>query len=257
VSRFRRRGRDEESPDEIDGVDKTDGAEAVGDDGFGGTDGAGGTETAGLRADGPWDVSEVDDPGSTRVNMGALWIPGRPGLEVRVEADPTTEVVIAVVLVLDDSALQVVPFAAPRSEGIWTDVRTEIRAGITRDGGTADEVDGPCGPELRTNVQVKGPNGVSTAQRARFIGVDGPRWFLRGVLTGEAAVSEDAANDLLELFRDVVVVRGADAMAPRDPIPLRLPTQLTGEDDPDDPDAADDENTLRPFERGPEITEIH
>ena len=255
MSRFRRRGRDDETPDDAtDGVDEADGYEADGDEAVG-DDGAVGPDAAGLRAKGPWDVSEVDDPGSSRVNMGSLWIPGRPGLEVRAEADPSSDTVIAVVLVLGDSALQVVPFAAPRSEGIWTDVRTEIRAGITKDGGTADEVVGPFGPELRTNVQVKGPNGVATAQRARFLGVDGPRWFLRGVLTGEAAVSEPAAGDLLELFRDLVVVRGADAMAPRDPIPLRLPTQLTGEDE--DPGGPDDENTLRPFERGPEITEIH
>ena len=240
MSRFRRRGRDEESPDEAEFVDETTGTDDDGD------------EADGLRMDGPWDVSEVDDPGSSRVNMGALWIPGRPGLEVRVEADPSTEVVIAVVLVLGDSALQVVPFAAPRSEGIWTDVRTEIKAGITREGGTADEVEGPFGPELRTNLQVKGPDGRSEAQRARFIGVDGPRWFLRGVLTGDAVASDEAAAELLEVFRDVVVVRGADAMAPRDPIPLRLPTQLA-EEDPADPDG----DPLRPFERGPEITEIH
>jgi hypothetical protein len=245
VSRFRRRGRDEENADDLD---ETVEVHEVNDD-------LEVSSTEGQRAQGPWDISEVDDPGSSRVNMGALWIPGRAGLEVRAEADPSGEAVIAVVLVLGESALQVVPFAAPRSEGIWTDVRTEIRAGITKDGGTADEVDGPFGPELRTNVQVKGPGGVSTAQRARFIGVDGPRWFLRGVLTGEAAVSEEAATDLLELFRNVVVVRGADAMAPRDPIPLRLPTQLTGEDE--EPAGSDDENTLRPFERGPEITEIH
>ena len=168
------------------------------------------------------------------------------------EADPTTNVVIAVVLVMGTSALQVQPFAAPRSEGIWTDVRTEIKAGITKEGGTADEVEGPFGPELRTNLQVKGPDGRSEAQRGRFIGVDGPRWFLRGVLTGDAVVSDEAAAELLDVFRDVVVVRGADAMAPRDPIPLRLPTQVT-EEDAADPDG----DPLRPFERGPEITEIH
>ena len=242
MSRFRRRGRDEETPDETDDVDEATGIH----------DAADGDGADGLRGEGPWDVSEVDDPGSTRVNMGALWIPGRPGLEVRVEADPNTEVVVAVVLVLGGSALQVVPFAAPRSEGIWTDVRTEIKAGITREGGTADEVEGPFGPELRTNLQVKGPDGRSEAQRGRFIGVDGPRWFLRGVLTGDAVVSDEAAAELLDVFRDVVVVRGADAMAPREPIPLRLPTQVTEEGE-----AAPDRDPLRPFERGPEITEIH
>lgn len=208
--------------------------------------------TDGPRSDGPWDVSEVDDPADGRVSLGALWIPGRPGLEVRLEADPTTNVVSAVVLVVGASALQIQPFAAPRSEGIWTGVRTEIKAGITKEGGTADEVTGPFGPELRTNLQVKGPDGTAEAQRARFIGVDGPRWFLRGVLTGDAVVSDAAAAELLEVFRNVVVVRGADAMAPRDPIPLQLPTQLTEENDAD-PDG----DVLRPFERGPEITEIH
>ncbi len=249
MSRFRRRGRDDETPDDAtDALDEElaeDGSEAEEED----TDAA---PAVGHRAEGPWDVSEVDDPADGRVSLGALWIPGRPGLEVRVEADPHTNVVVAVVLVLGSSALQVQPFAAPRSEGIWADVRNEIKAGITREGGTADEVEGPFGPELRTNVQVKGPDGKSEAQRARFIGVDGPRWFLRGVLTGEAVVSDDAAAGLLEVFRDVVVVRGAEAMAPREPIPLRLPTQVT-----DEAEAAPDGDPLRPFERGPEITEIH
>jgi hypothetical protein len=250
VSRFRRRGRDDETPDDAT-PDEADGEGSVGDEAVG-DDGTVSPDAAGFRAQGPWDVSEVDDPANGRVSLGALWIPGRPGLEVRLEADPTTNVVIAVVLVMGTSALQVQPFAAPRSEGIWTDVRTEIKAGITKDGGTADEAEGPFGPELRTNLQVKGPDGRSQAQRGRFIGVDGPRWFLRGVLTGDAVGSDEAAAELLEVFRDVVVVRGADAMAPRDPIPLRLPTQLA-EEDPADPDG----DPLRPFERGPEITEIH
>jgi hypothetical protein len=240
VSRFRRRGRDDETPDET--VDEATDEETT----------PAAPSTSGWRSKGPWDVSEVDDPADGRVSLGALWIPGRPGLELRVEADPTTNVVIAVVLVMGTSALQVQPFAAPRSEGIWTDVRTEIKAGITREGGTADEVEGPFGPELRTNLQVKGPDGKSESQRGRFIGVDGPRWFLRGVLTGDAVVSDDAAAELLDVFRDIVVVRGGDAMAPRDAIPLRLPTQVT-EEDQADPDG----DPLRPFERGPEITEIH
>jgi hypothetical protein len=57
---------------------------------------------------------------------------------------------------------------------------------------------------------------------------------------------------LLELFRDVVVVRGAGPMAPREPIPLTLP-----EGAPTAPDEVDDDDHLSPFTRGPEITEIH
>jgi hypothetical protein len=154
--------------------------------------------------------------------------------------------------------LQVQPFAAPRSEGIWEDVRAEIRSGITRQGGTADEVQGPLGTELRTRVPVRAADGSQAVQPARFLGVDGPRWFLRGVITGRPALEPDTDADLMGLFRDIVVVRGGEAMAPRDPIPLHLPAQAVAEEDeePDD-DAAETSGDLKPFERGPEITEIH
>ena len=232
------------------------------------------TPSAG-RENGPWDVAEVDDPAAGgRVDLGGMWLPGRPGLEVRVEADQATSQVVAVTLVLGRSALQLQPFAAPKTEDIWEEVRGEIRAGITKQGGTADEVDGPLGTELRTKVPVRAADGSSSVQPARFVGVSGPRWFLRGVITGQAAVEAGTDTELVELFREVVVVRGFDPMAPRDPIPLRLPaapqeaaagTDAGGGDGGDEGDdgeggeaggkatRADD---LNPFERGPEITEI-
>ena len=224
--------------------------------------------TAGPGADrsrGPWDLSEVDDPAAGgRVDLGGMWLPGRPGLEVRVEADQATSRVVAVTLVLGDGALQVQPFAAPRSEGIWDEVRAEIRAGITAQGGVADEVEGPLGVELRTKVPVRAADGSSGVQPARFVGVDGPRWFLRGVLTGRAAVGDGADTELIDLLRDVVVVRGDQPMAPRDPIPLELPAATApagaaGGDEhqpEDEPAGGGADSDLRPFERGPEITEI-
>ena len=258
MSVFRKKRRQDGADDAT--VDETDGAEA--DEQDGAEDRAASTAPAARaeRPDGPHDASEVGDPSQGgRVDLGGLWLPGRPGLEVRVEADQQTGEVVAVTLVLGDSALQVQPFAAPRSEGIWDDVRAEIRSGITQQGGTVDEVDGPLGTELRTRVPVRAADGSQQVQPARFVGVDGPRWFLRGVLTGKAAVDPGTDADLVALFRDVVVVRGSDPMAPRDPIPLRLPAapepgEDAGEpaDDGDGPTAAD----LNPFERGPEITEI-
>jgi hypothetical protein len=211
---------------------------------------------------GPFDLAEVDDPAAGgRVDLGGLWLPGRPGLEVRIEADQETSEVVAVTLVLGEGALQVQPFAAPRSEGIWDDVRAEIRAGITKQGGTADEVEGPLGTELRTRVPVRAADGTQTVQPARFLGVDGPRWFLRGVLTGKPAVQPgpDTDAELVAVFREIVVVRGDAAMAPRDPIPLRLPVAPAASADDQQTDEQTDEhgNDLKPFERGPEITEIH
>lgn len=251
MSRFRRRGRDDDSdPAGVDDADDADDAQAVVEDDENDSADADGGST------GPWDESEIDDPAAGgRVSLGGLWIPGRPGLEVRIEADETSGAIIAVTLVLAGSALQVQPFAAPRTEGIWTDVRQEIKASITKQGGTADDVEGPFGPELRTKVPARKPDGGSAAQAARFLGVDGPRWFLRGVLTGAAAESEQAAADLVAVFRDIVVARGSEAMAPREPIPLRLPTEMT--ESPAGAAADEDEDSLKPFERGPEITEIH
>src|SRR5690606_34481394 len=47
------------------------------------------------------------------------------------------------------------------------------------------------------------------------IGVDGPRWFLRGVIGGEAASDPAAAEQVEDLFRLIVVVRGGSPMPPR------------------------------------------
>ena len=253
---FRKKRQQGDGDDPLDGIDDSEELDDLGD--LESTDDgeAAGPDRAG-RGDGPFDLAEVDDPADGgRVDLGGLWLPGRPGLEVRIEADQETSEVVAVTLVLGEGALQVQPFAAPRSEGIWDDVRAEIRAGITKQGGTADEVDGPLGTELRTRVPVRAADGTQTVQPARFLGVDGPRWFLRGVLTGKPAVQPGPETDaeLFAVFREIVVVRGDEAMAPRDPIPLRLPVAPTVT-----PAEAgmDEESDLKPFERGPEITEIH
>jgi hypothetical protein len=98
---------------------------------------------------------------------------------------------------------------------------------------------------------VRQGDGSSGSQRVRFLGVDGPRWFLRGVLSGDAAENPDSAGAMEDLFRQVVVVRGGTPMAPRELIPLRLPTDAEGTEDT--PEAVD---PLNPFRRGPEITEV-
>jgi Protein of unknown function (DUF3710) len=216
-----------------------------------------------LRANGPFDVAEVDDL-SELIDLGAILVPPVEGMELRLELNEEDgEHVVGVTVLLADSAVQVQAFAAPRSEGIWDEVRTEIASGITQQGGTADEADGAFGRELLTRVPGPGPDGKPGFQPARFLGIDGPRWFLRAVLSG-AAVDQAKAGPVEALVRSLVVVRGAEAMAPRELLSLRIPTApadagegaAEAEDDGDGeggPGYADD---LNPFERGPEITEI-
>jgi hypothetical protein len=86
--------------------------------------------------------------------------------------------------------------------------------------------------------------------------VDGPRWFLRAVFTG-AAVDGAKAGAVEDMVRSLVVVRGQEAMAPRELLPLKLP-EVPGENQPQGAQeaAGGSGDDLNPFERGPEITEI-
>ena len=205
------------------------------------------------RPKGPWDLADIPDDEVDRIDLGGLLVPVPPDTEVRVDVDQAGEVVAAT-LVQGQSAMQVNAFAAPRSYGIWAEVRDEIGTTLREGGGQAQDVEGPHGTELHAAVPTELPGeGIGFAP-ARFIGVDGPRWFLRAMLTGPAAIDQSAAAELEAALRDVVVVRGGDPMAVRDALPLRLPRQVEvaveqGTDDPEEP-------LLEMPERGPEITEL-
>ncbi|HEY5836593.1 DUF3710 domain-containing protein [Streptomyces sp.] len=210
------------------------------------------------RPDGPWDVSEVKQPGDGRVDLGGLFVPGVDGMELRVEV--AGESIVAATVVLRDSAVQLQAFAAPKSEGIWGEVREEIASGITQQGGIVDEVEGPLGWELRAQVPVQLPDGTNGVQLVRFVGCDGPRWFLRGVISGQGAVQPAAAGVLEAVFRDTVVVRGEAPMAPRDPVVLKLPNDAQMVPDGTVPDQGEPSrfgDGIDPMRRGPEITELH
>jgi hypothetical protein len=200
-----------------------------------GADGAeetAGTESAeaGSRAAGPFDSGEVEHEelhAGDRIDLGGLVITGLPGMELRLQVDEQTNEVQAVLLVLEDSALELRAFAAPKTSGIWADVRREIAAEATRMGGTASDADGPFGTELVLVVPVQDPeSGQVFSQTSRVIGVDGPRWLLRGTILGRAAVEPEAAQVMEDAFRQVVVVRGNDPMAPREALALQLPVNV-------------------------------
>jgi hypothetical protein len=205
------------------------------------------------RPAGPWDVDDVDDD-LQRLDLGALHVPVPDGCEVRV--DVQDEQVVAATLVDGRSALQIHAFAAPKTTGIWDEVRGEIAESLRTSGGSAEEVDGPFGRELRARIPVPDAAQGQHLQPARFIGVDGPRWFLRGLVTGAASTDPNQAHVLEDAFRQVVVVRGGEAMAPRELIPLRLPREALAQVEGAQADApAEQKPTLEMLERGPEITE--
>lgn len=172
--------------------------------------------------DGPLDESEAN-PVRPYVDLGGVKVLPREGLQLRLEVEEGSQRVVAVGLDYAGSTLQVQPFAAPRTSGLWHEIREQIADQIAKQGGTTRESDGPFGPELLAEIPASAPGQPSSTRLARFVGVDGPRWFLRGVIAGEGAVDAAAAAQIEDLFRSVVVVRGKTPMPPRDLIPLHMP----------------------------------
>jgi hypothetical protein len=172
---------------------------------------------------GPYDVDSAPTDGVQRLDLGALMVPALPEIELRVEAGSGGHIQ-QVVLVWGASALQVGVFAAPRSEGIWADVREDIQATRQAEGGQAMEIPGEYDVELR--VRVMSPQGPMDL---RYVGVDGPRWLVLGIYQGAAADDPSAAGPLREAFRRLIVVRGDQAMPVREALPLRLPPELAAQ----------------------------
>jgi hypothetical protein len=189
------------------------------------------------ETEGPLDESEAN-PVRPYVDLGGVKILPREGLQLRLEVEEGSQRVVAVGLDYAGSTLQVQPFAAPRTSGLWHEIRDQIADQIAKQGGTTRLSVGPFGPELLAEIPATTPGQPDSTRLARFIGVDGPRWFLRGVIAGDGAVDQEAASKIEELFRSVVVVRGKTPMPPRDLIPLHMPkTAAPSDDSPSTPGA--------------------
>lgn len=169
---------------------------------------------------GPFDISEVSAV-QPFIDLGAIKVTPRTGLQLRLDIEESTKRLVAATLEIDGSTLQVQVFAAPRSEGLWNEIREQVAEQLVKQGGSAEHVVGTFGPELRASV----PTADGLSRHVRFIGVDGPKWFLRGVISGPAASSTTRAVIVDDVFRTLVVNRGTDPMPPRELLPLRVPPQ--------------------------------
>lgn len=248
---FRRRRREEAEPEPIEDEAPEDAEDRVAaeEDEADPDD----QEPAGVAGWGPWDAAG-DVPAAERVDFGSLQVPVAEGFEIQLNIADDQGPLIAVVR--GDSSLQLQAFAAPKSGGLWDDVRQEIATAVTQAGGSSEESGGPFGAELLARVPGDPSLGQGGLQQVRFLGVDGPRWFLRGVITGPAAQHASAAGPFEEVFAGVVVARGDHPVPPRDLLEIQLPEEARRA--MEEQMAAEEErfaDPLNPFERGPEITE--
>ena len=164
---------------------------------------------------GPWDVEDENVPDYDEyLDMGSYYLPFLKGIELRVKANRATQQVLGTTITYGSSSVEIEAFAAPKTLGLWDDVRADLIE-ANKD---AKEVEGVFGTELALPVTVKGGRKVLT----RIVGVDGPRWMLRGIFSGKAATDPEGeeAKALNQFFADIVVERGDDPLAPLDLIPM-------------------------------------
>jgi hypothetical protein len=264
---FRRRRRDDE-PENVEPTDE----ETVADEPAEPDE-----EPAAVPHGGPWDSEADEVPEMERVDFGAIKVPIGEGIEIQVnveaveqdeEGNPVGGRIVAITIVHGESGLQVQPFAAPKKNGIWDEVRKETADEIKQAEGETQEAEGPFGKELHGMVPVAIPEEMRDQvpaeiaeqgfgwQPVRFIGVDGPRWFLRGVLSGAALEDPEQAAIMEQVFQHIVVVRGDAPMPPRELLELSLPAEAQQAMNAEQPAEGEGRAPLNPFERGPEITEV-
>jgi hypothetical protein len=167
---------------------------------------------------GPFDSSEVIQI-KPSVDFGALQLPIREDVTLKLEVEEASSRIVALTVDHKGSSLQLQAFSAPATEGIWHEIRGTLEQSIQAQNGKTEMVVGPLGPEL--NAQI--PSRDGGFRLAKFIGVDGPKWFLRGVVSGLALADTLAMTYMIDIFRSVVVMRGVSPMPPKELLQLTAP----------------------------------
>lgn len=168
-------------------------------------------------ASGPYDEGDAPDDGVPRMDLGSVRVPVPDGSQVQVEMDQQGGNVRAVHIVVPQGQVTVSAYAAPRSGGQWRSVSEELAEQLRGDGAKVSLGRGEWGMEL---------SAVVGEMALRFIGVDGPRWMLRGVIAGPQTQAAEAPDVLRNIVRATIVDRGDAPMPVRTPLPVRLPDQV-------------------------------
>ncbi|WP_031468719.1 DUF3710 domain-containing protein [Sciscionella sediminilitoris] len=165
---------------------------------------------------GPYDEEGAPEDEVPRLDLGSVRVPVPEGAQLQLEFDEEGPL-RAVHLVTEIGQFTVGAFAAPRSGGLWEEIHDELATQLRKDGTAIERARGEWGQELV---------GRSDEVMLRFLGVDGPRWMLRGVVACPPQFADDATMLLRDIVRSTVVVRGTDPFPVRSQLPLRLPDEL-------------------------------
>lgn len=173
--------------------------------------------------EGPYDVTELadaEDLQTGRLDLGSLLVAMPEQAQLQVEMSPEGA---PVGVHIDTPFGRVSPgvFAAPKSSGQWRDVVTEIADSLRESEAAVSIEDGHWGREV---VGRQPQGGV-----VRFLGVDGPRWMVRFVVSAPAETADQAAQVARTMLAETVIRRGNEPRAARDHLEIELPAELVAQ----------------------------
>ena len=183
------------------------------------------------REDGPFDIGEVDLDADEvqRLDFGSVIVTPFDDMQLQLQVSQANGQVQALMVVDKKSALEVALFAAPARGSMLAQVRDEMAAAAEAAGGTMKLEEGPLGTQIRRVLPGKAADGREVKQRSLTWLAQGPKWLLRGVLMGQAAMSDkmgDEAQLLFEFFCNLVVRRGDTPKVPGELIGMEIPAAL-------------------------------
>ena len=178
---------------------------------------------------GPFEFSsEVDT--SSMLNLGAVFLPNIPGLEVHLDLDPRSGIGKSVSLHLNMTIAEVQIFAAATNEDLWASMRDSITSGLREQKVDCTVEMGRFGTEIHAVMPTVDLDGNAHVQPVRFVGVRGPRWLVRAVISGDGALlgaqqNLDAIPEIDDVISKLVINRGEEPIPPGERLALRSPSE--------------------------------
>ncbi len=180
---------------------------------------------------GPLEFSSDLDT-SSMLDLGAVFLPNIPGLEVHLDLDPRSGKGKSVSLHLNMTIAEVQIFAAAVNDDLWATMRDAITSGL-RDQKVDCSVEmGRFGTEIHAVMPTVDLDGNAHVQPVRFVGVRGSRWLVRAVISGDGALvveqpNADAGPEIDDVISQLVINRGEDPLPPGERLALRSPSAPT------------------------------
>ena len=180
---------------------------------------------------GPLEFSSDLDT-SSMLDLGAVFLPNIPGLEVHLDLDPRSGKGKSVSLHLNMTIAEVQIFAAAVNDDLWATMRDAITSGL-RDQKVDCSVEmGRFGTEIHAVMPTVDLDGNAQVQPVRFVGVRGSRWLVRAVISGDGALvvekpNADAGPEIDDVISQLVINRGEDPLPPGERLALRSPSAPT------------------------------